>query len=208
MMTVLKRITGPVLAVCCLGFVSGTGMAADFSDPTWPCVQRKVEDLSVGLMWPHPIEPVTLSPPELTAVDDLVSLLVLRRIPAGDLAAEIDAFTQAYGHPAPLLGHVFAKAFKSLSGTRKKLIKGIGDYSLKQIALSEKIDGTRARMDLLMAAENPDFDQVDALEEQLDWDERIYTDRAQSLTYVCESPVLIEKRLYAIAQMLQAKIGD
>ena len=56
----------------------------------------------------------------------------------------------------------------------------------------------------LMAAEKPDFDKVDALEAQADWDERIYTDRAKSLTYVCETPVLLEKRIYAIAQMLLA----
>ena len=53
-----------------------------------------------------------------------------------------------------------------------------------------------------MAAEAPDFDRVDQLEEQIDWDERIYHDRARSLTYVCETPVLLEKRAYAIAQIL------
>ena len=63
-------------------------------------------------------------------------------------------------------------------------------------------------MSELLEKESPDFDRIDALEEQLDWDERIYTDRAKSLTYVCESPVIIEKRLYAISQMLLAQAQD
>jgi len=38
--------------------------AADYSDPTWPCMQRKVETLSLGLMWPLavPEGPVTQHP--------------------------------------------------------------------------------------------------------------------------------------------------
>lgn len=193
---------------CGLGLCPVAGFSADFSDPTWPCVQRKVENLSVGLMWPHPVEPVELSTESKAAVSRLVDRLVLRRVPTEELQPAIDAFIATEGQDTALLGHVFSKAFDSLSRTRKKLIRGIEEYSLSQIALAEKIDDTRARMDTLMAAENPDFDQVDTLEEQLDWDERIFTDRARSLTYVCESPVLIEKRLYAIAQMLLTQVTD
>ena len=72
-----------------------------------------------------------------------------------------------------------------------------------QIITNLKINGG-LRTDTLMEAENPDFDEVDRLEEQLDWDERIYTDRQRSLIHVCETPVLMEKRLYAISQMLLA----
>ena len=46
-------------------------------------------------------------------------------------------------------------------------------------------------------------DRVDALEEQVDWDQRIFTDRQKTITYLCETPTLLEKRLYAISQMLQ-----
>ena len=82
-------------------------------------------------------------------------------------------------------------------------IGGIGEFSLGQIALSEKIDSARAEMDSQMAQAEPDFDRVDALEEQVDWDQRIFTDRQKTITYLCETPTLLEKRLYAISQMLQ-----
>ena len=57
-------------------------------------------------------------------------------------------------------------------------------------------------MDRLSDAEDPDFDRMDALEEKLEWDQLIYSDRSQSITYLCETPQLIERRLFTIARML------
>ena len=177
--------------------------AADFSDPTWPCVQRKVPRLSVGLMWPEP--PSDAAPAEAEpAVEDLAARLALRRLPVEEVASDVAGFAQSHGADRALLGHVFVAAFERLDGTRSAVIKGIGAYSLEQIALSERIDAARDEMAAEMAEEAPDFDRVDALEAQIDWDARIFTDRQRSLTYVCETPVLLEKRLYSIAQMLQA----
>ncbi|WP_353476479.1 hypothetical protein [Salipiger sp. H15] len=83
------------------------------------------------------------------------------------------------------------------------IIKGIGKFSLGQVDLAAKIDAARAEMDSQMAKEAPDYDRVDALEEQIDWDQRIFTDRQQTIRYLCETPQLLEQRLYAIAQLLQ-----
>jgi hypothetical protein len=54
-----------------------------------------------------------------------------------------------------------------------------------------------------MAKPEPDFDKVDDLEEQLDWDQVIFSDRQRSIEYLCETPVIIERRLFEIARMLQ-----
>ncbi len=182
--------------------------AADFSDPTWPCIQRKVGQLSPGLMWPQQIEAPELSDETEAAVEELVGYLTLRRLPLEETQPQLEAFIAAHGNDPALLGHVFEGAFARLATLRTRLITGIEDYSLGQIALAERIDAARAEMDAQMARAEPDYDRVDALEEQIDWDERIYTDRRQSLTYVCETPVLLEKRLYAIAQMLQAELPE
>ncbi len=195
--TVMRAIGG-------LFLTAATAFAADFSDPTWPCIQRKVDRLSVGLMWPDPPAAAPdMSDDTAAAVDDLVARLSLRRIPVEDLPPRVEAFTEAHGTDRALLGHVFAEVFDRLARTRSEVVAGIEDYSLEQIALSERIDAARGEMDSQMAGDEPDFDRVDALEEQIDWDQRIYTDRQRSLTYVCETPVLLEKRLYSIAQMLE-----
>ena len=36
--------------------------------------------------------------------------------------------------------------------------------------------------------------------DRLTWETRIFEERVQSLTYVCEVPTLIEQRLYALAK--------
>ena len=55
----------------------------------------------------------------------------------------------------------------------------------------------------LLAQDTPDFDRIDGIEEQLDWDQLIHSDRQQSIQYLCETPQLIERRLFSISQMLQ-----
>ena len=54
----------------------------------------------------------------------------------------------------------------------------------------------------LSAAESPDFDKIDAEEEKLDWDTRIFTDRQAQLTYVCETPVILEQRAFALGRAI------
>lgn len=192
------------LVLSAAGLVS-TVEAADFSDPTWPCVQRKVETLSLGLMWPLEIDPEHLAGKDELRTDAmrLADRLSLRRIDVEDLREPVEQFTATHGGDPLLLGAVFQQVFDTLSKRRTRIIGGIGDFSLSQIGLAEKIDGARLEMDTLLAAEDPDYDRIDALEEQIDWDQVIHSDRQKSIQYLCETPQLIEKRLFAIAQLLQ-----
>lgn len=206
----LRRMRGLPLNLAlglalCLTQAPGIAGAMDFSDPDWPCIQRKVENLSASLMWPAPVTRVALSP----EANDLVEALSLRRVSLEEADAHVRAFVernkQADGQ---LLGNIFYGVFDNIAETRQRLIAGIARYSRSQIALSSRIEGARVEMAKLSREKSPDFDRIDKLEEQIDWDERIYRDRSQALTYVCETPVLLEKRAYAIAQILLKHISD
>lgn len=195
------------LALSCLSVPHGAS-AADFSDPTWPCQQRKVERLSPGLMWPdlQLQEAREKLPPDAQALADKLSL---RRISIEEAAPLVETFRQAHKEAGPeLMSRIFLSIFDRLSADRGRIIDGIGRYSKKQIALSERIEQARTEMSALMEKAEPDYDAVDKLEVQIDWDERVYTDRSKSLTYICETPVLLEKRLYALAQILQQPAGN
>lgn len=183
---------------------------ADYSDPTWPCVQRKVENLSLGLMWAFPVD-ATLDEQDVAtqqAITELADSLALRRVELDALRPLVAEFAETYGGNEQTLGLVFQRVFDGLSKRRTRIISGIGDFSLSQIALAEKIDAARLEMDTILDKEQPDFDQVDVLEERLDWDQLIYTDRQRSITYLCETPQILEKRLFSIAQMLQQHVRD
>jgi len=200
------RAAGYALGLAlCLTQALGTAGAVDFSDPDWPCIQRKVEKLSASLMWPAPVTRTPLPP----AANDLVEVLSLRRVSLRQAEALIQTFVEK---TAPvddqLLGNIFYGVFENLSGNRQRLIAGIARYSRSQIALAARMDEARAEMAKLTGEAKPDFDRIDKLEEQIDWDERIYRDRSQALTYVCETPVILEKRAYAIAQLLLKHMSD
>ncbi|MEX0367222.1 MAG: hypothetical protein AB3N22_14195 [Ruegeria sp.] len=202
--------TGPFAFALAAMALAAPVQSADFSDPTWPCIQRKVEQLSLGLMWPFPVDPALLDTDKTLRDDvaDLADALALRRVELEDLRPQIEAFATQYNGDPAILGLVFDRVFNGLSKRRGRIIKGIGEFSLSQIALAEQIDATRLEMDTALAATEPDFDKIDTLEERLDWDQLIYTDRQRSITYLCETPQIIERRLFSIAQMLQQVAQD
>ena len=186
------------------------GHAADYADPTWPCVQRKVGQLSIGLMWPLPVQSQveTSDPGTQRDVAELAQTLALRRVDLEQVQPRIAAFAAKYDGDPQVLGGVFVAVFDILSTRRMRIIDGIGDFSLSQIGLAEQIETTRNDMDRLLAAAEPDFDRVDKLEEKLDWDQVIYSDRQTSIAYLCETPVLLERRLFEIARMLQELVRE
>lgn len=194
-----------LLSLCAIALVAADyASAANFSDPTWPCIQRKVPRLSMGLMWANPVNTEDYLPAAEGPAKELAATLALRRVSLEEAEALVQAFAEQNGHDPKLLEYVFAQVFSTLEKRRARIITGIAEVSQSQIDRAARIDGIRAEMDGIMAQDDPDFDRVDTLEEQLDWDERIYVDRQKSVTYLCETPVLLEKRLFALAQILQA----
>ena len=49
----------------------------------------------------------------------------------------------------------------------------------------------------------PDQNEVAREQEALLWQTRVFDERRQSLTYVCEVPVLIEQRMFALGRLLK-----
>ena len=178
-------------------------MSADFSDPTWPCVQRKVENLSVGQMFPYVIPDMeSTDAATLTEIEELSQRLALRKFTIEEATPWIDEFAAQHSQNSTL-GALFVAAFDKISAQRTTVIDGIARYAGKQASLSERINAQRVEMTSLLEVSEPDYDKVDKIEEQLDWDERIYQDRVRALTYVCETPVLLEKRAFALAKIIQ-----
>lgn len=185
---------------------AGPLRAADPSDPDWPCIQRRVEHLSIGVMWPEPVPEEAAPLPE--DLDEVAAQLALRRVSdeeARELLAEVAA-----RHPDFKLddyGRLFQATFEHIDRQRAEIVAGIGGYARNQSRLAAEIDELQSEMSQLEAAADPDFDQIDELEAELDGRVRVFNDRAKSLTYVCESPVLLEQRAYAIAQMMLEAAG-
>lgn len=181
------------------------GHAAGPVDPDWPCVQRRQPALSVGQIWGGP-------PPDDAAqahvedpdVQRLAQVIALRRTPLPEAEGLVRDFAGA--HDASALVGLFLAAFDHIQHQRNRVMEGITRYAHKQEALEVRIEDLRHEFARLDQAEPKDFDALDKIEEQIDWSTRIFQDRQQSLTYVCETPVVLEQRAFALGRIIAAQV--
>jgi hypothetical protein len=59
-----------------------------------------------------------------------------------------------------------------------------------------------------MQDQTTDQAQTEQLTNQLAWQTRIFEDRRKSTSYVCDVPVLIEKRLFDLATAIKDAMND
>lgn len=199
-----------LLATLAIATSVTTVHSANFDDPTWPCIQRKVSHLSIGQMWTGDI----LEPEQVSAADDATSILAaaiaVRRTSLDEAEELIDGFVKAAGeNRAERLALLFALVFERIDAERSQLVGGIGRYAGKQSGLADRIDADNEALLQLDAKDdksNDDFDRLEELTDKIEWDTRIFEERQQSLVYVCETPVLLEKRAFALARMMAERI--
>ena len=194
----------PILALIA-ALAAGPALAAGGTDSEWPCVQVLQPHLSLGQIWAGPV------PDDRTAdlardpqIAALAQRLEQRRLPIDDAEAAIADFAADADNAR--LTALMQAIFDRIQPDRSALIAGIARYGRQQVDLARRIEERRARIDRLMAQDSPDFDAVDAEEKALDWDERIFTERQQSLTYVCETPVILEQRAFALARAIASHL--
>ena len=169
--------------------------------PDWPCIQVLQPHLSLGQVWSGPVpDDATTARSRDPAIAALAARVEQRRMPMEQAEAEIAAFAET-ASDADLTALMVA-IFRRIEPERSALIDGIARYGARQVDLARMIEDRRARMAELSAAATPDFDAIDAEEKALDWDERIFTDRQRSLTYVCETPVILEQRAFALGRAI------
>ena len=180
-------------------------LAGGSGDPTWPCIQPKQPHLSVGQLWSGPPPDAAV---EILAqradIAALAQVLEQRRLPMEEAEVQIAAFAKEAS--AQELTALFVAVFDRIDAYRTRIMAGVERYAEKQLTLSAQIEARRAEMARLSAALDPDFDKMDAEEERLDWDVRIFTDRQAQLTYVCETPVILEQRAFALGRAIAAHL--
>ncbi|MEL7173288.1 MAG: hypothetical protein AAFU72_06935 [Pseudomonadota bacterium] len=182
---------------------------ADFGQQDWPCQQRKVLHLSWGQMWagpPLPEDPAAWR--DDAEIDGLSALLAARRtsMPEAEaLVASVEAGADRAREDR--LVALFAGSFARIDRERARIVEGIERLSRRERARTDRIEALRTEIAELRAVTGEkDFDGLDRIEELEDtlaWETRIYEDRRRSLQFVCESPVILEKRAFALARLIK-----
>ena len=128
-----------------------------------------------------------------------------RRVPIEEVEKAISEFKAKQGADARAkLLEAFGAAFQDLTQQRSQILSGLDRFGRKQRALADRI---RAENQVVQNSadenKNKDGQAGDDAVQRLQWDLRVYDDRRQTVSYVCESPALVEQRIGAVARAVQ-----
>ena len=165
-----------VLAGTALLASAAIAQAQPRPDPDWPCVQRKVPTISAGAVWSGPDPADAGEWGKDFEAAALAQKLASRRTSLEEADQLIDAFAK--------------DATQDKAQRLTRVFAGV----LELISAVKDSPGAETTEDSR------------ALESQFAWDRRIFEERSQALTYVCETPVLLEQRLFEIARRIQARL--
>ncbi|SFK38699.1 hypothetical protein [Methylocapsa palsarum] len=217
------RVAGPVralgtsaLAVVALAAISlNPARAAENSEKDWPCRQILVEKISLPAVWSGPpVENIDWS--KTPTMADRVKALAARRLSVEDAEREVQNFAATFDasrrdEKKTELTALFAGLFETLSSERAQVVSGLIRFGRRQKELAQKIRAENATLHS-QSPSPPVPTPVGAAKEAqtdpraLEWDLRIFDERRQALTYVCETPTLIEQRLFALARVIQQNL--
>jgi len=196
------------LAAALLLFATPALAGGPPADDDWPCQQRKTGAISRAAIWSGPDARGRWD--DAPQVAALARKLASRRTPLDDAGPLIDVFAKEAGADKDTrLTLLFDGTLDLINGERNKVMAAITRYARGQKALAARVREDADKVADAQESQGSDITAPDALEKahpELKWDKRIFDDRAQALTYVCESPVLLEKRAFALARAIQEKL--
>jgi hypothetical protein len=180
-------------------------LAIDPRHPDWPCVQVKVPEISLAAVWAGPpLEDIGAAWQQDEKVKVMVARLAARRVPL-DEAQKLatDVLAQAGDRKQDTAKLLFAGLFDTLNRLRSEIMAGIERYTRRQREFAQRIRADTLKLREVQSAANPDPKQVEELTQQLEWQTRIFEDRRRTVASVCEVPVLLDQRLFALGRTIQ-----
>ncbi|HEY1360819.1 MAG TPA: hypothetical protein VGF60_01165 [Xanthobacteraceae bacterium] len=194
-----------LLALAMALLSGGSAPAADRRFPDWPCNQVKVPELSVAAVWTGPsIEDVGSTWEEEPAIRDLVARLAARRTPLDAARKAIaDFIVGAHAERQKKAKLVFAGLFTTLGNERGQVMQDIERYARRQREFAEQVRSMVSQLHELQDKGEHEQARIDELGSKIEWATRIFEERRKTIGFVCEVPVRIEQRLFALARDIQ-----
>jgi hypothetical protein len=194
--------------VCALFVGLGAAAAQAAESAPWPCAQPRTPTISAASVWAGPDISKAGDWEKDSAAANLAQEIASRRTPLADVDKLLDAFVKKVG-PADKdlrLTRVFAGALALVNDERDKVVSGISRFAEGQELLAERVrkDGEDVADD-----QEAGPSKAKALADaqiKFAWDKRIFAERSQSLTYVCETPGILEHRIFEIARRIQQRL--
>jgi hypothetical protein len=185
--------------------VASPAIAVDPRYPDWPCHQIKVPQLSLAAVWTGPpLDDVGNTWEREPELRSLVERGAARRTPVEEaekaIADVITGDAQVRQHKGRL---VMAGLFSLLDAERTQVMNGIERFARRQKDFADKIRKETADIRALEDTPGHDPAKLQQLTDVITWDTRIFEDQRRTVSYVCEVPTAIERRLFALARAIQ-----
>lgn len=207
-MAFVNMFRGPMLALTAglaLALAGGRANAQPQADPDWPCQQILVPELSGGQMWSGPSLDGLPPAPNEEKFWAVVRKLIDKDVPIETAGGEVDIFlASAPGERQQMVGMLFVASLDEINHARSKMIDGLKRYGRNQRALAKQVSEENRALQQLQGTGGA-ADQVAQLQAARDWDTRLFTDRQKTGRNLCDQPVQLEQRAFAIARLLQEK---
>ena len=194
--------------------LSGSALAAaDPNNPDWPCVQKKVENLSTSAIWDGPALDAHKDWFNTPKIPALVKKLASRRVPIEKATAAIDNFAASVPEADrdAQLSKLFLGLFDTVNNQRRAILNGIEKYQRSQKARAEEleeqgVDLARLKGDIVVddTAAVPESEE----EQKLYWAGRIFQERQANIPIACELPAVLEERLFELTRHIRSKMSS
>lgn len=200
-----------LLAAGAFGVASPAQAAVDPKNPDWPCVQKKVENLSPTAIWDGPPLDDHKNWFSAEKIPALVTKLASRRVPVDKATAAIDAFASSVPEAErdQQMTKLFAGLFDTVNNQRRSIIGGIEKYQRSQKSRAQEleqqgVDLANLKGDIVVddTAAVPESEE----EQKLYWAGRIFQERQSNIPIACELPAILEERLFALTQHIRGKM--
>jgi len=204
-----KRNCSRGVVVAVVACWTQSAFALDPRYPDWPCQQLKVPGIAIASVWNGPpIEIGEGGKPTDAKQAELVSRLAARRTPIEDARKLIDDYIVGTGaEKQEKAKTLFASLYSTLNAQRDEVMNGIERFSRKQKAAADDIRAEAQKLREMQDKPDADPAQNEELVSRLAWQTRIFEDRRKSTSYVCDVPVLIEKRLFDLGNAIQGAMN-
>ena len=205
----IGRVAALILGLVMLAAPAVVAAATSEPASTWPCIQRKVPELSLGGIWQRAdladgAAKLSTDP----AVQTLAEKLAARRTAMDEAASNIKAFAKTAGAESDLmLQALFLALFDRMRGERSQVMVGIERYGRHQLDLAAKVKAEQHEIDRMRGDPKADQAKLATADDELKWNLRVFDERQKSLSFVCEVPTIIERRLFALARQIERELG-
>lgn len=193
------RSSSLILTWCVTSLVATAAIAQSDNANDWPCIQQLVPEVSAAVVWPVPItDDLKGEWHKDNAISQLASEL-------GDVDSVTDAVRTkitTFAESVPESERnatltILADGIVDVTNERRQLfIRGIKRYTRQQQAIASQVEEQLNKLDALEGdSSEAAVAQRLELRETTQWHQRVFDQREQAITALCDRPVELETTL-------------